>query len=298
MAEQNAATTATTLRLVWPQFHGATRENVAQLVPEIDYATARKGYAVGARALDAFLPAHTGPTEVVPTPVVDDEGTTDGIESRHAVTRSLSSALELIRRHRPDRILTLGGECSVSVAPFSSLAEKYGDDLAVVWIDAHPDVDTPDTDYDGYHAMAVSHLTGHGDPEIGALLPSTVDPSRIALTGLHDWTEDAYAHVAEWGLQTFTPDDLRESSTPLLEWLRATGCSKVAVHLDVDVVDSDDIVLGLGAVPGGLSRAQVQRIVADVSSVVDVVGLTAAEFIPRSLLAAVEMLDPLPLIGR
>lgn len=133
-----------------------------------------------------------------------------------------------------------------------------------MWIDAHPDVDTPDT---GYHAMAVSHLTGHGDPEIGALLPSTVDPPRIALTGLHDWTEDAYAHVAEWGLESFAPDDLRESSAPLLEWLRTTGCSKVAVHLDVDVVDSDDIVLGLGAVPG-------------------------------SLLATVEMLVPLPLIGR
>ena len=136
-----------------------------------------------------------------------------------------------------------------------------------MWIDAHPDVDTPDTDYDGYHARAVSHLTGHGDPEIGALLPSTVDPSRIALTGLHDWTEDAYARVAEWGLESFAPDDLRESSAPLLEWLRTTGCSKVAVHLDVDVVDGDDIVLGLGAVPG-------------------------------SLLATVEMLVPLPLIGR
>lgn len=63
MAEQNAATTtATTLRLVWPQFHGDTRENVGQLVPEVDYAMAREGYAVGARALDAFLPDHTGPT--------------------------------------------------------------------------------------------------------------------------------------------------------------------------------------------------------------------------------------------
>lgn len=103
-----------------------------RLVPEIDYARARQGYAVGARALDTFLPEHDGPTEVVPVPDADDEGSTDGIESRAAVTGSLVDALRLIREHGADRVLTLDGECSVSVAPFAALAAKYGDDLAVV----------------------------------------------------------------------------------------------------------------------------------------------------------------------
>jgi arginase family enzyme len=49
----------------------------------------------------------------------------------------------VIGRYSPQRILPLGGECSVSVAPFSWLAERYGDDLPVLWIDSHPDVGTP-----------------------------------------------------------------------------------------------------------------------------------------------------------
>jgi arginase family enzyme len=49
------------------------------------------------------------------------------------------------------RITTLGGECSVSVAPFSELANRYGDDPAIVWIYSHPDVGTPDSEYPGYH---------------------------------------------------------------------------------------------------------------------------------------------------
>ena len=48
----------------------------------------------------------------------------------------------------------------MSVAPFSELARRYGDDLAIVWIDAHPDVGTPESEYPGYHAVAVATLTG------------------------------------------------------------------------------------------------------------------------------------------
>lgn len=47
--------------------------------------------------------------------------------------------LEKLRGNDPDRIVTLEGDCSVSVIPFTYLAEKYSGDVAVVWIDTHPD---------------------------------------------------------------------------------------------------------------------------------------------------------------
>lgn len=227
-----------------------------------------------------------------------ESGSAGGIESAPEVTESLRDALRCLQPLAAgdvDRVLTLGGECSVSVAPFSVLTERYGDDLAVVWIDAHPDVDTADTGYDGYHAMAVSMLTGHGDPAFGGLLPATLPADRVALTGLCDWEEDAYAHVAEWGLPSFSPQQLRDSSAPLLDWLAGTGATKVAVHLDVDVVDSDEAALGLGKVPDALTRAQVRRIISDLGSVADIVGLTVAEFIPRDVLALAPLIDGLPL---
>jgi hypothetical protein len=63
-------------------------------------------------------------------------------------------------------------------------------------------------------------------------------------------------------------------------WLTTTGCSRAAIHFDVDAIDSNEIVLGLGAEPDGLTSDQVRRIIADLDSAVDVVGLTIAEFIP------------------
>jgi arginase len=243
------------------------------------------------------LPPHAGPTALVAVEMGNGGlGKQDGIEAKEAVIAQLAGALEVIDRHNPRRILTLGGECSVSVAPFSWLAERYGDDLAVLWIDSHPDVGTPASHYSGYHAMAVAVLTGHGNSEGLRLLPATIDPRRVALVGVHSWDEDDFPNAANWGIRSFRPDDLRYSSQPLLGWLQAAGCSRVAIHFDVDVVDSNEIVFGLGGEPDGLTTDEVRRVVADVSAVADVVGLTIAEFIPRQVIQLQRALRGFPLI--
>jgi arginase len=135
-----------------------------------------------------------------------------------------------------------------------------------------------------------------GDADVQAVLPATVRPDRVALVGLHSWTDDDYPRVAEWGLTSFSPDELRESSTALLDWLASTGCSRVAIHFDVDTIDSNEIVLGLGAEPNGLTSAQVRRIVADIDQAVDVVGFTIAEFVPRQVMHLQQILKDFPLI--
>ena len=52
----------------------------------------------------------------------------DGVEVKSVVVKQLGAALEILGQYQ---------ECSVSVAPFSELANRYGDDLAIVWIDSH-----------------------------------------------------------------------------------------------------------------------------------------------------------------
>jgi arginase len=129
------------------------------------------------------------------------------------------------------------------------------------------------------------------------LLPATVSAERVALVGLHSWTDDDFPNIAEWGIQSFAPDELHESTRPLLDWVRATGCSRVAIHFDVDAVDGNEIVLGLGIEPDGLTSTEVRRIVADIDGTVDVVGFTIAEFIPRQVMHLRQILDGFPLIS-
>nr|WP_277626222.1 arginase family protein [Arsenicicoccus piscis] len=170
--------------------------------------------------------------------------------------------------------------------------------MAVLWIDSHPDMGTGDSPYPGYHAMVVSALTGHGDPELLDLLPATIPADRVALVGMHDWTDPALPAIAdEWGLTVIEPDALRSDSTALLDWLASTGATKVAIHFDVDTIDADEVRLGLGADLGGLTRAEARRVVADVDAAVDVVGLTIAEYIPRQVMQLQKLLAGFPLLG-
>jgi arginase len=111
------------------------------------------------------------------------------------------------------------------------------------------------------------------------------------------WAEDDFPNVAAWDIRSFSPRDLRQTTRPALDWLAATGCPKVAIHFDIDTIDSNELVLGLGAEPGGLTSVQARRIVADVSASADVVGFTIAEFFPRQVMHLQQKLDGFPLVS-
>ncbi len=57
-------------------------------------------------------------------------------------------------------------------------------------------------------------------------------------------------------------------------------------------------MLGLGAVPDGLTGPQVRRIVADVTDASEVVGFTIAEFFPRQVMHLKQLLEGFPLVSR
>ena len=115
---------------------------------------------------------------------------------------------------------------------------------------------------------------------------------------MHDRTDPSLPAIAgDWGLTVFGPDELRSTSTPLLDWLNATGAAKVAIHFDVDTIDADEIQLGLGADIGGLSSAEARRVVADIVVSTDVVGLTIAEYIPRQVIHLQQLLAGFPCSG-
>lgn len=289
--------TPTSLRVVFPQWQACGADYAKEFTRNLAQESVRHGYEVGAPLLNALFPAAESDTVVIP--VADyDTGIERGIESRPAVLENLRTATKIIGDRDPDRITTFGGDCSTGVPSFTHLAAKYGDDMAVVWLDSHPDCSTPGGNYQGYHDMALAHITGHGDAEFLAELPATVDPSRVVLAGTHSWNDDEKENFERWGIPHFGPDTLRESPASLIEHLEALGCSKIALHVDVDCVDAEQFHLGMGAEPGGLTTDQAQAIVTAVSDHpdFDMVGFTVGEFIPRQVLAVRELFDSVPLL--
>ena len=131
-----------TLRLIYPQWQGG---DIARWIPEIkDTAEAARGYVLGSMLLD-FLAPDCGHDKVI-VPVTTQPGerkVTDGVLDRDDIAAQTKAAMDILRVKRPDRIVTLGGECSVSVVPFTYLFDRYGGDVAMVWVDALPDITLP-----------------------------------------------------------------------------------------------------------------------------------------------------------
>jgi arginase len=283
-----------TLRLLFPQWQGGNNPP----------------YFFGAQLLAWLAPAAQGPVEEVP--VIEPDGQPlpleGGIVGRAALLRQLRGARQLIDKHQPDRLVVLGGDCLVDLAPFAYLNERYDGDLAVLWVDAHPDVMTPD-DFRHAHAMVLGNLLGEGDRDFADTVPVPLKPSNVMYAGLQQTLAVETATLQRLGLRSAGPAELATTSEPVLQWLRETGAKRLAIHLDLDVLDPTLFRSLLFAEPniapdtydgvaqGKMSLDQVIRLLTDVAGVVDVVGIGIAEHLPWDALAMKNMLAKLPLLG-
>ena len=291
---QNMKSKTSTLRLIYPQWQGGI---VDRWMPDIPAEDASRGYYLGARLLNLLAPESSQKTVEVPiSQDINDREVEKGISARQIILKQTKAALEKVRENNPDRIVTLGGECSVSVVPFTYLAGKYPDDVAVVWIDAHPDVNLPYDEYKGYHAMALTACLGMGDEEIIGTLPGKFDTSKALIVGVRSWDKGMQERQKELGIKGLSPGEVADNSLAIMEWLKATGVSKVVIHFDLDVLDPAEIIAGVGVEPNGMKIKEVVRVINDIAAEYDLVGLTVAEPMPRIAIKIKNMLNQLPLL--
>lgn len=285
-----------TIQLVFPQWQGGQSDNIANLVPELEREDAKTGYYLGSYLIEFLFPKYEYAARVeVPVSLdTTDIKTEKGIYARAPLLKQHKKAIELIKENQPSRIVTLGGECSVSVAPFSYLINKYRDDVVVIWIDAHPDITLPGDEYTGYHAMALSHILGFGDQEFLNELPGRLPTSKVLLVGLRSWDPEPKLRQKEWRIKGLSPADIRKDINSVITWIRSTGASKVIVHLDLDVLDPSELIAAVGRDPDGLSVKEVVSIINTIAEEFDLVGLTIAEHMPVMAIKMRNLLKQLP----
>ena len=263
-----------TIRLIYPQWQGGM---VDHWMPDIPAEDASRGYYLGAQLLNFLAPESSQETIEIPVSLdINDRQTDKGVSARRVILKQTKAALEKLRETNPEKIVTLGGECSVSVVPFTFLAGKYPDDVAIVWIDAHPDVNLPYDNYKGYHAMALTACLGMGDEEIIRTLPGRYDASRALIVGVRSWDDGMKERQKELGIKGLSPEEVAEDSSAILEWLKSTGVSKVVIHFDLDVLDPAEIIAGVGVEPDGMKINEAVRVINDIASEYDLIGLTVA----------------------
>ena len=104
----------------------------------------------------------------------------------------VQDAQRKLAAENPDKVVTVGGNCMVSLAPFDYLHGKY-ENVGIVWIDAHPDVSTLNDGHPSAHAMVLGSLLGQGAPQLVSRMRHPVfkpsDVLHVGLQQLHDYQE-------------------------------------------------------------------------------------------------------------
>jgi arginase len=148
--------------------------------------------------------------------------------------------------------LVLGGDCTITLGVIAGFRRQHPD-VGLVYVDGDADVSTPGPDSGSsgiFDSMGVTHLLGHGAPELAGLAgpPPLLPPERLALVG-GDPRETGLAgrkFLAEAGVSfqegpALAADPVGVARRAIAEVSAASG--PVVVHFDVDTVDSGDLPL-------------------------------------------------------
>jgi arginase len=146
--------------------------------------------------------------------------------------------------------IVLGGDHSVAAGTVSGVAEFYrrqNQKIGLIWIDAHTDINTPDSSPSGnVHGMPLAAIMGLGPPELANILNFSpkVPPENCVLVGVRDIDAIEKENVRRAGIDVFTMRDIDERGmrTVMEEALRIAGRGTAGYHvsLDMDWVDPED----------------------------------------------------------
>lgn len=160
--------------------------------------------------------------------------------------------------------LVLGGDHSIAMGSIGGAArfyERQGKKIGLIWIDAHADMNTPETSPSGnVHGMPLASVIGLGPEELAGLGggPSPkVNARNVAIVGLRSVDAKERYNVRKSGVTSFTMRDIDERGmrSVMDEAIRIAGNGTEGIHvsLDLDAVDPSEAP-GVGTpVKGGLS---------------------------------------------
>jgi len=165
----------------------------------------------------------------------------DSIPAIAAVCRELADATAAAVRSGITP-LVLGGDHSLamgSVAGVATALAERGQKLGVIWLDAHGDINTPETSMSGnVHGMPVAHLVGWGDPRLSSFaVPSpAVDPERFVMIGLRDLDPAERVHIRKLGITAYTMRDIDERGlmSVMADAIGIAGRDSGGVHVSCD----------------------------------------------------------------
>jgi arginase len=191
-----------------------------------------------------------------------------GMKKPRAVSAVTEALSQQVYEHAKEGrfVLTLGGDHSIAIGTISGTAkairERLDRDMAVIWVDAHADINTPETSDSGnIHGMPVAFLTGLASDKPDAPFGWIKDEHRVSVKkivyiGLRDVDRGEKKILRENGIKAFSMHDIdRHGIGKVMDMALGWIGSDTPIHLsfDIDALDPRFAPSTGTAVRGGLT---------------------------------------------
>ena len=247
-------------------------------------------YYFGANLLQYILPSNDNQPLIkvnIEPPNNKEKKITNGISAEDEVLNGIKDAQNKIQAEKPDKIITIGGNCLVSLAPFDYLHGIYKK-TGIVWIDAHPDVSTVKDGYPQAHAMVLGSLLGYGASQLSAQMKNDkFKPNELLYVGLQPLHNYQEKFLKDVGVNFKIQDKEFVSNEEIKTFIK--GFDNILIHLDIDVLDehffhstyfANPELVGDGACGGKMKIEKLTEILQVITENSNVVGFTIAEYLP------------------
>ena len=281
-----------TLRIKYPQWHGGVNPN----------------YILGSNLLSVIAPPNPKDEEVE-IPIESNFSKTekmDGIECGESLLNELNHAYKILNEKSPTHVIVFGGDCSVSQAPFDYLKGKYGENIGIIWFDAHPDVSGP-KDSSHLHEYVLADLMGQNSGSKITKVNNPYDPKNVIMAGLIEKDlRPMDMTCKKLNLEICSPEELSKNSEKIIKWIEKNNIKYLAVHWDLDVLSPNDFRSIYPGEPyansnnfpwaiGKMKLCEVARVLNDVSKKAEIVGLTIAEHMAWDAINLRKTLSEIPI---
>ncbi len=145
--------------------------------------------------------------------------------------------------------LVLGGDHSIAAGTVAGVSHHFrqkNQKIGLLWIDAHADMNTPESSPSGnVHGMPLACCTGVGPDALTRLFgyAPKVDPRNTVLIGIRDVDETERIHVRDIGVRAFTMRDVDERGMRSVMdeaiGIATDGTAGFHLSLDLDFVDPE-----------------------------------------------------------
>lgn len=223
--------------------------------------------------------------EVLPLPNAQKKYVDEIAAVCRAVHRSALASL-----HEGALPLVLGGDHSLGAGSVSASADwlraTTAKPLGLIWVDAHGDMNTPDSSLSGnVHGMPLAALLGWEPAELVSYTNRpVVRPEHTVLLGVRNLDDREKSQIRDSGVHVFTMRDIdRDGIATIGEralTLASAGTGGVHVSFDLDACDPS-IAPGVGtAVRGGLNYREAHLLMEMVSDSKTLIALDLVEVNP------------------